>query len=89
MHGAQFPGTTETIRGCTAFIHGSNLGLDVVERRGIDDGETYEKNVGLWVGKRAESIVVFLASSVPETQTDRPPINHYTGGIVVKAAILC
>jgi len=38
----------------------TNLGADVGEGGGGDDGEADEENIGLRVGQRAETIVVLL-----------------------------
>ena len=40
--------------------------FNVVKRDGADDGETSEEDVSLWVRERSQSVIVFLASSVPE-----------------------
>lgn len=45
---------------------GKYLGFDVVERRRADDGEADQENVGLWIGQRAKSVVIFLSSGIPE-----------------------
>lgn len=43
------------------------LGLDVIKGRRANDGETDEENIGLGVGQRSESVVILLASSIPQT----------------------
>jgi hypothetical protein len=40
---------------------GVPLGADVLERAGVDDGEADQENIGLWVGERAETIIVLLS----------------------------
>lgn len=62
----------------------SYLGLDVVEGGRADDGEADEENVGLGIRKGSQSVVVFLAGGIPETQADRLPIDHYARGIVIE-----
>lgn len=39
---------------------------DVFERVGAVDGEADKEDVGLWVGKRAQAVVLLLAGRVPE-----------------------
>jgi hypothetical protein len=60
------------------------FGFDVVEGVRGDDGETNKENIGLRVGQRTKSIVVFLASGIPKTQVHGATINHDVGGVVVK-----
>lgn len=62
------------------------LGLNVVERGGADDGEANQEDVGLGVGERSKSIVIFLSSGIPETKTDRLSVDHNACGIVIKSA---
>ena len=61
------------------------LGLDVVERRWADDGETDQEDVCLGVGEWAESVIILLTSGIPKTKADGLPINHDAGGVVVEA----
>lgn len=61
------------------------LGLYVVEGRGADDGETNQEYIGLWVGQGSQSVVILLASSVPESQADGLSIDHDAGGVVIEA----
>lgn len=44
----------------------TDLGLHVVKGRWRDDGEADQKDVSLGVRKRTKTVVVFLASSIPE-----------------------
>jgi hypothetical protein len=62
------------------------LGLDVLERGRGDKRETDEENVGLGVGKRAETIVILLSGSIPKTEVDGLSVNHDIGRVVVKAS---
>lgn len=62
------------------------LGLDVVERWRADDGKADEEDIGLRVGKRSESVVIFLSRSIPKSQANWLSINHDTRGVVVEAA---
>lgn len=68
-----------------AGVH-AYLGLDVVERWRADDGKADEEDIGLRVGKRSESVVIFLSRSIPKSQANWLSINHDTRGVVVEAA---
>lgn len=63
------------------------LGLDVVKGWRADDGKADEEDIGLRIGERSESVIIFLSSSVPKSQADRLAINHDTRGVVVEAAM--
>lgn len=65
----------------------THLGLDVIKGRWADDGEADEEDVGLGVGERPQSIVIFLARSIPESEADRLAINHHARGVVVEPAV--
>ena len=60
MLGSQLAG--DTCRGRQATY----LFLDVVERIGRVDGEADEDDVRVGVGEGAETVVIFLASSIPK-----------------------
>ena len=62
----------------------TDLGLNVVERRRADDGKADEEDIGLRVRERPKSVVIFLSSSIPETQADGLAIDHYTRRVVVE-----
>lgn len=68
-------------------VHAAYLGLDVVERGRAHDREADEKNVGLRVGEWSQSIVIFLTSSIPETQADGLAIYHNTCRVVIEAVV--
>ena len=53
--------------GIVGWEKGKYLGLDVIEGRRANDGETDEENIGLGVGQRSESVVILLASGIPQT----------------------
>ena len=59
--------------------------LDVVEGDGADDGETHEEYVGLRVGERSETIVVFLAGRVPEIEADELASHLHVLRVIVKS----
>lgn len=56
--------------------------LDVVERVGGVDSEADQDNVGVGVGERAETVVIFLASSIPEGELDVLAVNLDISDIV-------
>lgn len=64
------------------------LGLDVLKGRRADQGEADQEDVGLGVGQRAETIVILLSGSIPETQVDGLSVDHDIGRVVVKAISL-
>lgn len=53
----------------TMQVHaGTNLIQNILERIWAVDGETHKEQVGLGVGKRSQSVVLFLARSVPQRE---------------------
>lgn len=42
---------------------------DVFERGWRGNGEADKENVGLWVGERAQTVVILLSSSIKETES--------------------
>lgn len=67
---------------------GAHLGLDVVERGRANNREADEEHVGLRVGQRAQTVVILLTGSIPETQADGLAIDHDIGGVVIEPAEL-
>jgi len=63
----------------------THLGLDIVKRCAADDGEADQEDVGLRVGQGSQTIIIFLTSSVPQSQTDGFTVYHDTGRIVVES----
>jgi len=63
---------------------GVPLGLDVLERRGRDDRKANQEHVGLRIAQRTKTVIVFLASGIPETKINGLAINHDVGRIVIK-----
>lgn len=60
------------------------LAGDVLEGRGVDDGEADEEDVGLGVRKGTESVVILLTGGIPKTKTDGLVVDHHVGTVVVK-----
>ena len=58
-------------------------GLQQTGRR-ADDREADEEDVSLGVRERAETVVIFLTGSIPETQVDGLAIDHHVRAVVVK-----
>ena len=52
--------------------------------RRADDREADEEDVGLGVRERAETVVILLTGSIPETQVDGLAVDHHVGAVVVK-----
>jgi hypothetical protein len=48
------------------------------------DGEANEKHVGLGVTEWAQTIVIFLTSSIPQPKVDRLRVDHHVGAVVVE-----
>jgi hypothetical protein len=62
--------------------HVSYLLLYVVKRVGRVDGEANQDNVRVGVGERAETVVIFLASSIPKRELHVFAINLDIGDVV-------
>ena len=62
----------------------THLLLDVVERVWRVDGETDQDDMRVGVGERAESVVIFLASGIPEGEFDVLAVNLDIGDIVLE-----
>jgi hypothetical protein len=58
--------------------------LDVVKRVGGVDGEANQDDVGVGVGQGAETVVILLASRIPEGQLDVLAIDLDIGDVVLK-----
>lgn len=63
----------------------SYLGLDVLEGGRRDERKADEEDVGLGVGERTKTIIIFLSGGIPETEVDGLSIDHDIGRVVVKA----
>lgn len=62
----------------------SYLSLDVVETRRRNNAEANEENVGLRVAERTQAVVIFLTSSVPQSQADGLVVDHDARRVVVE-----
>ena len=63
---------------------GNPLLLDVVERVWRVDGETDQNDVGVGVRQRTETVIIFLASSIPKGEFNMLAINLDVGDIVLE-----
>jgi hypothetical protein len=55
------------------------LGQDIVKGRWVHDGEADKEDIGLRVRQRAETVVIFLSSSVPQVQPDARVVFGHDG----------
>jgi hypothetical protein len=62
----------------------AHLLLHVVEGVWRVDGKAYEDNVRIRITQRAETIIVLLASGIPQSQLNVLAINFDIGNIVLK-----
>lgn len=62
----------------------THLLLDVVERVWRVDGETDQNDVGVGVRQRTETVIIFLASSIPKGEFNVLAINLDVGDIVLE-----
>ena len=62
----------------------SYLLLHIVERVGRVDGEADEDDVRVGVGEGAQTVVVFLASRIPESELDVLAVHLDVGDVVLK-----
>ena len=60
------------------------LSPDVLIARGADKRKTNQEYISLGVRKRTESVVIFLACRVPQTERNGLPIDHNICGIVIE-----
>jgi hypothetical protein len=58
--------------------------LYVVERVGRVDGKADEDYVGVGVGERAETVVIFLTGGIPEGELDVLAVNLDIGNVVLE-----
>lgn len=50
----------------------------------VTNGKTDDKDIGLGVGKRSQSVVFLLAGCVPQVQADDLAVHRRLGAVVVK-----
>lgn len=58
--------------------------LYIGERRSLINGKANQDDVGLGIRERSQSVVVFLASSIPQRQLDRLVIELNTCNVILK-----
>jgi hypothetical protein len=58
--------------------------LDVIKRIGRVDGKADEDNVRVGVGERAQTVVIFLARGIPQSQLNVFAINLDVGDVVLE-----
>lgn len=64
------------------------LSPNVVKGRRANNGEADEEDIGLGVRERAKTVVILLASGIPQTQADRLAVDHDAGRVVVEPVIV-
>ena len=63
---------------------GTHLLLHVVQGiRGVDR-ETDEDDVGVRIGERTKTVVIFLTSGIPKPEGDSLAVDHDIGGVVIE-----
>ena len=60
------------------------LGAHVVKGRGAHDAKADEEHIGLRVREGPETVVVLLASRIPEAEVHRLAVDNKVGAVVVK-----
>ena len=60
------------------------LCFHIVEWWRTNDGKTDEEHVSLWIRQWSESVIILLASRIPQPEAYWLPINHDSGRIVVE-----
>ncbi len=58
--------------------------LNVVKGIWGVDGEANQDDVGVWVGERAKTVVIFLTGGIPQSQLDVLSINLDIGDVVLE-----
>jgi hypothetical protein len=62
----------------------SYLLLDVVKGVGRVNGKANQDNVGVGVGKRAQTVVIFLTCGIPESELDVFAVDLDIGDVVLE-----
>lgn len=52
--------------------------------RGTADGEADDEHVGLWIGERAQAVVLLLSGCVPQVETNSAAIYAHLSAVVVE-----
>ena len=63
----------------------SHLREHVVEWWRAHNGEAHQKDVGLWVWEGPKTIVIFLASCIPQTKADGLAVYHNICRVVIES----
>jgi len=64
---------------CGGWIY---LLLNVIKRIWRVDGKADQNDMGVWVGERPKTIIIFLASSIPQCKLDMFSIHLNIGDVV-------
>jgi hypothetical protein len=62
------------------------LGQDVVKRRRADNGKANKEDISLRIRQRPETVVIFLSSSVPQSQAYGLVVDHDICRVIVEPA---
>jgi hypothetical protein len=63
---------------------GTHLCPDVLKTGRTDEAKGDEEYVGLGIRERPETVVIFLASGIPQAEVDRLAVDHDICGVVVE-----
>jgi hypothetical protein len=60
------------------------LGSHILEGGWVDNRKGHQEDIGLRIGQRSQSVVIFLAGGIPKAQIDWLSIDHHIGRIVIE-----
>lgn len=60
------------------------FGADIFIAWRANEGKADQEDIGLWVGKGAESIIILLSGSIPQTKWNCLAIDHDVSRVIVK-----
>lgn len=60
------------------------LSADVLKTRRVYQREADQKDVGLWIRQRPQSVIILLSRRVPQAEIDRLPVHHHIRGVIVE-----
>lgn len=85
MRDLRIPLTTKGLcRGDRPSHKKTYFGPNVLITRRADQREADQEHIGLGIRERTESVVILLPSSIPQSEGDGLPIDHYIGRVVIK-----